>query len=377
MAGSLAARFSSTNTNQNVCTPGEKVSFAFTSPPKVAAQVLVTVRQSVTFLNGRGAINNEPIGGFRGRISGGQFKVESVLGAPLPAQPDPVVIEVAASFAAGAPKLFAHVPEPELVRTHTLSLRIEGTIDGKRQFAEGSAPIHLEYPLAMVIPQGGAQSDASLNFVRAWAEQWRGHKPSFRTTHGVPLVRLTRAIRPSDYDPFIQAVTAAATASKSGVVALAVGHGDDGDTRSVAWCNLVPEDFSPETEIANYRLDIDDQTLVFGKTPGSIPGASERVKLDALDRLGDALSGTPIRRLLLHTCNAGSNADFMQMLADRVRVPVMAHTEFIAYQGFIGQSIDAFYEPDTPRRPDSLHFWPIRRVGQLARPGAPPRRLGP
>lgn len=26
---------------------------------------------------------------------------------------------------------------------------------------------------------------------------------------------------------------------------------------------------------------------------------------------------------------------------------------------------------------DSLHFWPVRRLGRLARPGARPRRLGP
>lgn len=230
----------------------------------------------------------------------------------------------------------------------------------------------------MVVPGGTAREDTSLNFVRSWAEQWRRHKHTFRTTHAVPIVRLSRAIRPSDYDPLIQAVRAAATAAKAGVVALAVGHGDDGDSRSVAWSNLVPEDFDPQDpgQIANYRLDIDDQTLVFGSTPGSVPGQSEKVKLDALDRLADALAGTPIRRLLLHTCRAGGNAQFMQMLADRLRVPVMAHRESIAYQGFLGQAIDAFYDPDTPRRPDSLHFWPIRRVGNVARPGPAPRRFG-
>lgn len=269
------------------------------------------------------------------------------------------------------------MPEPELVRSHTLTLSVEGRIKGKAVSAVGDARIHLEYPLAMVIPRGTARNDPPLNLVRAWAEQWRQHKPSFRTTHGIPIVRLTRAITPADYDPFIVAVTAAANAATAGVVALAVGHGDDGDSRNVAWCNLVPEDFNVETEINEYKLDIDDQTLVFGKTPGNIPSAAERVKLDALDRLSDALGDTPIRRLILHTCNAGSNAEFMQMIADRLQVPVMAHQEFIAYQGFVGQAIDAFYDPDTPRRNDSLHFWPVSRLGKLARPGARPRRLGP
>ena len=62
MTGSFAAKFSSTNANKNVVVPGEKVSFTFTSPPKEASQVLVTVRQSVSFLTGRADITDEPIG---------------------------------------------------------------------------------------------------------------------------------------------------------------------------------------------------------------------------------------------------------------------------------------------------------------------------
>src|SRR6187200_1551228 len=114
MTGSLAAKFSSTNANKNIVIPGQKVSFSFTSPPKDATEVQVTVRQSVSFLTSKADIDNEPIGGFRGSIKNGKFEVERVLGAPPPQEPDPVLIEIGSSFSPGGSRLFAHMPDPEL-----------------------------------------------------------------------------------------------------------------------------------------------------------------------------------------------------------------------------------------------------------------------
>lgn len=106
----------------------------------------------------------------------------------------------------------------------------------------------------------------------------------------------------------------------------------------------------------------------------SVPSDNTQVRLDALDRIADALKGTPIRRLLLHTCNAGRAPDFVQFIANRLRIPVMAQTDFIWFRP------DAsFYDQDKePKLPRDEEFWPIHRVGEVKFPSeTPPPRFGP
>jgi hypothetical protein len=276
------------------------------------------------------------------------------------------------------------MPEPETVESHTLRIKVEGTVKGRRETFEGTSRIQMEYSLAMVVPNGPGNQDPSLGVVAAWARQWKRFKPAFRHVEPLAVTRLTRNIVPADYDPLIAALVNAARAAKSGVVALAVGHGDDGEGKNVAWFNSIPENFPPpEGDIPfQYRLDIDDLALADGDSTGGVaqvtPFGANRIKLDALDRIADALKDTGIRRLLLHTCKAGGNAQFMQRLADRMQVPVMAHRETITYTGAATASdIKAHYDPDAPVSPRDERFWPVRRLSGVFRPKKQPKRFGP
>lgn len=103
-----------------------------------------------------------------------------------------------------------------------------------------------------------------------------------------------------------------------------------------------------------------------------------RVKLDALDRLADGLSETGIRRILLHTCAAGDSADVMQMMANRIRVPVLGHRVQIEYTGAVGSGhIVGCPVGTSPVSPRDERHWNIRRLGRVYRPtNPPPRRFG-
>lgn len=388
MAGeSLSASLLTSNADQNVATPADTISFRFSRPPPTATGVLVSIRESVDFLDGSATIRDRPIGGFRGRIAGGRFIHERILGAPLPSISDPVVIRIASSTAPNSPHLFAHLPEPHRVNAHTLTLQVEGRVGGAQQVFRGKSVVHLQYAMAMVVPTPPATTDNSLNIVESWSRQWQRFNPSFRQCFGTRLTRLTRDARPADYDDWIGQMRAAAEyASRgSGVVAMATGHGDaggwafpDGGT-AVAWCNLPPEDWhSPEAPHPyRYQLALMETELADGTGVG-MPMGVTKVKLDALDRLADSLSGTGLRRIILHTCAAGDSAHFMQMLADRIRVPMIGHRTQIEYTGTAGSgNIAACPAGSNPERPRDERQWNVTRLGRVFRPGPPPRRFGP
>jgi hypothetical protein len=387
MESPLAASFFSTNANKNLALPGDTVTFSFNDDKLNATDILVSVLETVEFLNTSTAkVTDRPIGGFRGKVVNGKMQVESILGAPLPPIPDPVNIRVAASSATGSPGLFAHMPEPEQIFDHTLKLKIEGTVKGKKETFVGASLLRVEYPMAMIVTASSASQDGSLAVVESWAQQWKAHKNLHRHIEKTTLTRVAdgASIKPSDYDDLVRAFTVCASKATAGVIALATGHGDGGDTQSIAWCNLAPENFKPPTQLPDgsfspflYRLDIDQNVLAFALVSSSTPKESEKVKLNALDRIADVLAGTSVRRILLHTCRAGANDDFMQMFADRVRVPLLAHTEQITYTGAVNSNqILASYEGLSAVSPRDLRHWPLRRLSKLFRPSAtPPKRF--
>lgn len=368
----LSAAFRSSNAKSNIVTPRDRVVLSFSSPPLEADDVIISVREDHELLDGT-VTKAQLVGAFKGKIRNRQFIHDAIAGAPLSSEPDPIAIRIAIGAEPAAPHMFAHMPRPELLISQRLRLSVEGRVRGQQVLFEGKHPIHGEYPMAMIIPASGASKDPSLATVRRWAAQWQHHKRQFRSTVSVPIASPRDVLRPADYTPLVTAFKAAAEFSSSGVIALAVGHGDAGDTRSIPWCNLVPENISPENA-NDYRLDINDVQLLDGATPGTVPGSATRVKLDALDRISDVLTAGGARRVLLHTCRAGANSRFMQLLADRLRVPVFSHVRQIEYT--LSVPVQASYAGDTPVLPTAERDWPIKHLGRLARPGAVPRRFG-
>lgn len=387
MANPLAASFFSTNANSNLALPGDTVTFAFTDTQLNATQVLVSVLETVEFLNSSNAkVTDRPIGGFRGKVVNGKLQVDQILGAPLPAIPDPVNIRVASSAATGSPSLFAHMPEPEQIFNHTLRLKVEGTVAGKKETFEGQSLLQVEYPMAMIVSVPPASQDPSIAVVESWARQWKAFKPQFRHVEKTKLTRVAdkQDIKATDYDDLVRAFKVCAAKATAGVIALATGHGDGGGGKNIAWCNLPPENFKPPESTAAipnppflYRLDMDESVLGDGSNPGSFPVGQNVVKLNALDRIADALADSPVRRVLLHTCRAGASAIFMQRMADRMRVPLLAHTAKIEYTGAAGSNqILASYEGLTPVNPRDLRHWPVSRLSNIFRPSAtPPKRF--
>jgi hypothetical protein len=382
--GSLAASFFSTNADSNFVTPGDTAKLKFTNPLVTASDVVITVTESIVFLNsGNAAVTDRLVGEFKGQLNQGVLQVQSIRGAPLPTIKDPVLFNVAADDSPGAAHLIARMPEPEQVQNHTLRLRIVGKVKGITETFPGASLLQVEYPMAMVIGrQIKNPHDQVFNFVGSWAkDQWIPFKPKFRFVQEVTPLRLFRDITVADYDELNRAIIAAAKQATSGVVALTTGHGDGGQSQpnGVPWCNLVPEDFPPPIDPAPflYKLDIQDDILAEGATQGQFPTDPRKIaKLRALDQLADGLVGTGIRRILLHTCHAGSSTRFMQLLADRVRVPLLAHTESIEYIGFPGSgSMIAHYEGETPVTPRDLRHWPVAHVAGPFFPGPAPKRF--
>ncbi len=101
------------------------------------------------------------------------------------------------------------------------------------------------------------------------------------------------------------------------------------------------------------------------------PGPNTFVRLTALDDIAEILEEHPIRLFLLHTCNAGKNVPFVQLIADRLQAYVRAHTESIEYELPPVSRLHAMYR-DEPATPDGLHEWPVRLLAAERRPGTKP-----
>jgi hypothetical protein len=387
MADSLKANFFSSNNMTQHAVPGDTVTFKFASPPPTATGVLISVFETVLFLDGSTKVIDRFVGGFRGRITNGVFRVDEILGAPPRGALDPIAIRLATSLSPDSPHFWAQMSEPELIQSHTLRLRVEGTAVGCESPVDGTSTLLIEYPLAEIVPSIPMPHDPDFAILESWVTaQWKTWRPTLRHVEHVRALRLTRPIVPADYDELISAFKACA-AAKSIVVALATGHGDGGaGAGDVAWCNIVPEDFPPPIPPARnlYKLDIDASVLGDGALLGhpgvtaGPPSGSSKIKLDALDRLCDALDGSSVCRILLHTCTAGQSQLFMQQFADRLQVPLLAHTGEVEHIGSPGSgNILAHYVGDATVTPRDLHHWPVSKLVGPVRPGQKPRRFGP
>jgi hypothetical protein len=385
---SLAANFFSENQTKakfgrqgaNIIFPRQKLFFGFASPPEKAENVHVQVLEDVEFLDGTAPVTGRVLGEMIGKIEGKKFIPETGKFRPPANKRDSLRIEIAYEDHRFGAEMEIPLPEAEDVDTHQLRLNVTGKVGGKIENFTSDVRIHVHYPLAMIVPTAGATRDPALDVCGAWGRQWSVHDLGVRKLVKVPFVRLTRAPVDGDYDSLVSAFgTAAAFADEgAGVIALGVGHGDGGDTNTIPWCNLVPEDFPPPEGGAPflYRMDIDTNVLNFGLGGVNSPGSTDRVKLRALDRIAAVLKPLRgVRRVILHSCKVGNSQAFMQLMADRLQVAVRSHRASVEYTGAAkAPDIAAQYAGKTIVRPRDERQWPVGQLSSPVVPGKEPRR---
>jgi hypothetical protein len=235
--------------------------------------------------------------------------------------------------------------------------------------------------MAMVIPdirRGGPWHDRSLRYVAKWAEQWKRHEPCVRHleyTKMWPTARLPRSsVSPKHFEDVIDKVVKAAKIVRPyGVVALTLGHGHQGGSDSNPFFNFACED----KKGTKSKLHIDQNLLL-------VPSGTEKHNRNALIKLGKELQKIGLRRFLLHTCNVGNAKDFTQLVADLMGIPVLAHKDYIIYEGaktedvkkYPGNEYQAAYENadllGNPRPrfviPRAMRQWPVTKLTQPAFP---------
>jgi hypothetical protein len=382
MASPLACRLVSTGKQVNRAQPGDTITFQFVSPPNAATGLQIDIQQA-EFVEGGELTPGHVLARFKGSIQGGSYVPNSatVLGQGK-------LKHVPITLSDGTNQLTVNLIDTgSAVIRNELQVTVLGRVAGATESFDGRAAMFVDYPLAMIVPTKTAKLDASLNFVADWsARQWQPHDPTLRHVHSVPTVRSPqRALNTTDYDPLIAAFSQAVPEAPGGIIALAIGHGDGGEgnqTNAAAWCDLMPEDeklihLPDGTTVVPHSLFIDDSALADGSTKGTFPGGGNLFKLDALDRIADELkkAAIPIRKLLLHTCKAGLSKVFIQRFADRVGVPVQAHTLGIEYEGFLNRGhINAHYEGKALRASGEFD-WPLEAVADESVPGPAPKRF--
>jgi hypothetical protein len=394
MTNPLAVSLKSTRTSTNIARPGDTLRFTFSQPPESATNVEIDIHQA-QLSSGPDLIPGRVLATFRGSIAKRRYIPKSVQKTADPLNRDMVII---LSDGVNSVRVFIVDPGPMNFRNE-LQVSVRGRIKGKNGFFRGKAALFVEYPMVMIVPEPVAKSDLSLNVVSSWANQWRAKDPNVRSIVRIkPVPPPPGDLKPSDYDPLVAAFQSAAQQAPGGIVALATGHGDggQGSIANVAWCNWPPEDKAPKTlpdgtQVFDHTLMINQDELadgVDGTVAKANPGPRTRVKLNALDRVADAVAAAALptikgakfamRRLLLHTCNVGNNTRFTQLIADRVRMPVVSHSDFIAYTGAAGSgTILAHYDSDAPVSPRDLTEWPISRISAESRPSTAPARRFP
>jgi hypothetical protein len=372
-----------TRKGANIIFPRQKLFFEFTSPPDKAEDVRVTVREDVEFLDGTPKVTGRVLGEMIGKIEAKTFQPETGKFRPLDNKKDSLRIELAFGDRTFGAEMEIPLPEAEDVASHQLWFTVTGKVGGKVERFDSSVRIHVHYPLAMIVPTRGARNDPSLDTVNGWSKQWLAHDKDVRKRVETSFLRLTSAPADKDYNDIVAAFGAAAEhaderAGGAGVIALATGHGDNGGGRLQPWFNLAPEDWAPPVGNTpnRYQMDIDDYVLTDGLAePPRGPTDTEKVKLRALDRIAAVLKPHHIRRIILHTCHVGLNTDFVQMVADRLQVPVRAQREEIVYTGFsTAKDIAAHYGGENIVRPRDETQWPVRKLASPVYPGKEPKR---
>jgi hypothetical protein len=393
MASPLAANLRSTDKKKNRIVPGDTITFEFSQLPRVVDGVEIGIQQGQFQENGD-LIPGAVLASFRGQVRDGKyvpgsaeaFRRKSVEDMLIKVTDGTNTIEVGLLDAGSA------------VIQNEVFVTVRGTVAGKNEFFRGKAAMFVYYPLAMIVPTGTANKDKTLNIVSRWATaQWQKFHGDVRRVHLVQTVTPPKTVTPSSYDTLIAAFAKAVKDAPGGIIALAIGHGDGGDGQgnSNPWCDLMPEDIEKRveadgTERFPHTLFIDKPILLDGSRKGTFPTGRNAVILNVLDRIADELAKAriPLRKLVLHTCNVGNDrsapADprrgapeipgFTQLFADRVRVPVQAHTDFVAYSKRRDEDIiRAHYDSDPPTNL-GLTEWPLTRVSPESVPGPAPKR---
>jgi hypothetical protein len=261
-----------------------------------------------------------------------------------------------------------------------LRIEVQGNVNGKKESFKGTSVLHVYYPMdVMIIPDSDDNFDTehhALRVIRTWARQWKAFAPATRGIVGMKVDTSARSkpVIPADYQDFHKAFEKAARMSHGGIIALAVGHGS-GDT---SHASLVPED-RLNNDLWG-RLFINKSILIDGLEPAEgqprhiIQDPEEIVKLNALSRLGEILNGIEPRvsELRFQTCRTGADTMFLGMIADRVRVPVSGHTDFLDYDG-VNPTYCHYGEDTSGYEIDkNVHEWLVEKLVSPVRPYLPP-----
>jgi hypothetical protein len=399
MASPLAATLRSKNEKtKNRALPGDTVAFEFSRLPRTADNLEIDVQQA-QFREASGEVTpGALLATFKGQVRNGKYVPGSATAFRRRNVEDMVI-----KLTDGSNTIEIGLLDPPAVVTRNeLQITVRGTVAGKTELFQGKAALFVFYPQVMIVPARGGQFDPALDMIARWAQQWKAEGGPIRHIQSVKPLKPPDQPRTGHYDSLIAAFAEAARSAPGGIVALAIGHGDGGVGAglSVAWCDLLPEDVKAIEHADGstsypHTLFVNKTNLLFGHTPGNLPGSNDRRVLNAIDRIGDALKGAriPIRKLILHTCNVGNdktvpatqrNAEipgFTQLFANRAQVRVQAHTDFIVYESNERRPVLASYELEPPTtdagRKTAKTEWPVGRVSEESVPGAPPRRFPP
>lgn len=377
MPNVLTCALLSNRTPSNTARPGDTVRFEFSKLPQKATGVTISISQVTPSGKGDTSTSRLLIQ-YTGDVENHQFKTRDKSVSPIPE-------------AVGAPLFVTDgstidevlLLDNDFTYRHQLKVDVKGKVGTENVAFNGKTPLIVQYPLVMIAPTKTAKSDLSLNPLAKWAQQWKAADPSLRTLITITPTKPGAPATPKDFDELVECFQSAVRAAPFGIVALAVGHGDGGSgIDGVPWGHLVPEDRAP------VRLDDGSQVmrghtryltlteLSFGTRKGSIPNRSDRAKMGALDRIAKQLLSetqasraafkkiktlTPLRKLVLHTCNVGHSPLFVAHIADRVGVPVQAHLDYIEYEGKPTATVLARYQSG---KEASATEWPTAKLAK-------------
>lgn len=383
MANLLACALLSDRTPSNTAHPGDTIRFVFSNPPKQATNVTIDIIQAAP-RTGVEVVTSSVLVTYTGDIVDHKFRTRT-----RQLRPAPKIVNAPVLVSDGSSSDEIALLDDGLVYGHELKVDVRGEVGTSTVFFQGQTPLAVFYPLVMIAPTPTAKGDLTLNVLGAWAEQWAAVNTKRRKLIAIRPTVPPASASDSDYDVLVDSFAQAASFAPFGIVALATGHGDGGQgvgNPGDAWCHLVPEDKAPTvlpdgSEVfAGHTRFINHPNLIFGSTRGNLIMGQDKVKLLALERIADVLTSqsapirnkfprfpiiSPLRKLILHTCNAGNDAIFVARFADRVGVRTQAHLDFIEYSGAADSgSIVARYAGDPAATKGSKTEWPTSNLGR-------------
>ncbi len=385
--GKLIAYFQSIDEKVNTIESGGHIKIVFADPPENATDVEVKIIEAVEVGQHLEHQAERKLLTFKGEITNKEFIVGTLTyhyEPPKDSKRSPTIWIETGQHPSYDVKITLPDDREENGR-FDLRLDIKGKIDGKDKIRKGLALLHVYYPMdVMIIPSADDIYDTehhALRVIRRWANQWKNYAPATRAIVGMAVDKapMNSPVQPSDYVDFHRAFREAARIAHGGIIALAVGHGGGGADGGIGWTNLVPEDRADNDVVG--RLSIDQNALAMGlvKDIMTTPSEGEQVKLNALSQLGDILDTTypSVSELRFQTCRVGLNPMFLGMVADRIRIPVRGHRDFIDYSP--AEKTYCHYESDTVgyEIDENLHEWLEKELSDPIIPYMPPPERQP